>query len=95
MLVYLARQGLKNKGVAYCPHYDGPLFAGKHVAVIGGVGEIVVDKHGATNIPGVFAAGDCTDSPYKQIIISMGSGAKASSLRCIRLFNPKLTIKGT
>ncbi|USK71302.1 alkyl hydroperoxide reductase subunit F [Peribacillus asahii] len=170
----------KNKGVAYCPHCDGPLFAGKHVAVIGGgnsgveaaidlagivkhvtvlefnselkadvvlqerlyslpnvtvlknaqtkeitgtdkvngisymdreteevhhielqgvfvqiglvpntdwlgetiertrMGEIVVDKHGATNIPGVFAAGDCTDSAYKQIIISMGSGATAS-----------------
>src|SRR3954454_19625990 len=169
----------KNKGVAYCPHCDGPLFAGKHVAVIGGGnsgieaaidlagivkhvtvleflpelkadsvlqdrlhslpnvtviknaatkeitgddtvngityvdreteeehhielqgvfvqiglvpntdwlgetvervrGEIVVDSRGATNIPGVFAAGDCTNSPYKQIIISMGSGATAS-----------------
>ncbi|MFJ7976880.1 alkyl hydroperoxide reductase subunit F [Peribacillus sp. JNUCC 23] len=169
----------KNKGVAYCPHCDGPLFTGKHVAVIGGGnsgieaaidlagivkhvtvlefnhelkadsvlqdrlyslpnvtvltnvqtkeitgtdkvngisyvdrdtgetqhielqgvfvqiglvpntdwlgetvertrGEIVVDKHGATNIPGVFAAGDCTNSPYKQIIISMGSGANAA-----------------
>jgi alkyl hydroperoxide reductase subunit F len=170
----------KNKGVAYCPHCDGPLFAGKHVAVIGGgnsgieaaidlagivkhvtvlefmpelkadsvlqerlyslpnvtvlknvqtkeitgtdkvngisyieretgaeqhielsgvfvqiglvpntdwlgetiertrIGEIVVDNHGATNIPGVFAAGDCTNNPYKQIIISMGSGATAS-----------------
>ncbi|MFS0637599.1 alkyl hydroperoxide reductase subunit F [Mesobacillus foraminis] len=170
----------KNKGVAYCPHCDGPLFEGKHVAVIGGgnsgieaaidlagivkhvtvlefmpelkadavlqerlyslpnvtvlknvqtkeitgtdkvngisyidretgeehhvelqgvfvqiglvpntdwlgetiertrFGEIVVDKHGATNIPGVFAAGDCTDSAYKQIIISLGSGAIAA-----------------
>jgi NADH-dependent peroxiredoxin subunit F len=170
----------KNKGVAYCPHCDGPLFAGKHVAVIGGgnsgieaaidlagivkhvtvlefmpelkadvvlqerlyslpnvtvlknvqtkeitgtdkvngisyidreteevhhielegvfvqiglvpntdwlgetiertrIGEIVVDKHGATTVPGVFAAGDCTDSAYKQIIISMGSGATAA-----------------
>jgi len=170
----------KNKGVAYCPHCDGPLFAGKDVAVIGGgnsgieaaidlagivnhvtvlefapelkadsvlqdrlnslpnvtviknaqtkeitgtdkvngisyidretgaehhvdlqgvfvqiglvpntdwlegtiertrMGEIVVDKHGATNLPGVFAAGDCTNSPYKQIIISMGSGATAA-----------------
>ncbi|KOO52074.1 alkyl hydroperoxide reductase subunit F [Viridibacillus arvi] len=170
----------KNKGVAYCPHCDGPLFAGKDVAVIGGgnsgveaaidlagivkhvtvlefnpelkadsvlqdrlhslpnvtvlknvqtqeitgtdkvngvtyverdtgeakhielagifvqiglvpntdwlsdtvertkFGEIIVDNHGATNIPGVFAAGDCTNSPYKQIIISMGSGATAS-----------------
>ncbi|KPV59310.1 NADH dehydrogenase [Paenibacillus sp. A3] len=170
----------KNKGVAYCPHCDGPLFTGKDVAVIGGgnsgieaaidlagivkhvtvlefmpelkadavlqkrlyslpnvtvlknvqtkeitgtdkvngityvdrdsgaehhielqgvfvqiglvpntdwladtvertrFGEIVVDRHGATNIPGVFAAGDCTNSPYKQIIISMGSGANAA-----------------
>jgi alkyl hydroperoxide reductase subunit F len=170
----------KNKGVAYCPHCDGPLFEGKRVAVIGGgnsgieaaidlagivkhvtvlefmpelkadavlqdrlyslpnvtvlknvqtkeitgtdkvngisyierdteevkhidlegvfvqiglvpntdwlgetlertrFGEIVVDKHGATNIPGVFAAGDCSDSAYKQIIISMGSGATAA-----------------
>lgn len=170
----------KNKGVAYCPHCDGPLFAGKHVAVIGGgnsgveaaidlagivshvtvlefsdvlkadavlqdrlhslpnatvitnaqtkeitgtdkvngityvdrstgeehhielqgvfvqiglvpntewlgdavertrMGEIVVDNRGATSIPGVFAAGDCTNSPYKQIIISMGSGANAA-----------------
>lgn len=170
----------KNKGVAYCPHCDGPLFAGKDVAVIGGgnsgieaaidlagivkhvtvfeyaselkadavlqdrlyslpnvtvvtnaqtkeitgtdkvngisyvdresgetkhielqgvfvqiglvpntewlgdsvertqVGEIVVDSRGATNMPGVFAAGDCTNSPYKQIIISMGSGATAA-----------------
>ena len=170
----------KNKGVAYCPHCDGPLFAGKDVAVIGGgnsgveaaidlagivkhvtllefatelkaddvlqnrlkslsnvtvitnaqtteitgndkvngltyverasgeekhielagvfvqiglipntdwlggtlernkIGEIIVDKRGATNIPGVFAAGDCTDSPYKQIIIAMGSGATAA-----------------
>ncbi|MCP1493036.1 alkyl hydroperoxide reductase subunit F [Peribacillus frigoritolerans] len=170
----------KNKGVAYCPHCDGPLFEGKDVAVIGGgnsgieaaidlagivkhvtvlefmpelkadavlqkrlyslpnvtvlknvqtkeitgtdqvegisyidletgevhhvelqgvfvqiglvpntdwlgdtveqtpFGEIVTDKHGATNAPGVFAAGDCTNNPYKQIIISMGSGANAS-----------------
>lgn len=41
-------------------------------------GEIVIDKHGATNVPGVFAAGDCTNNPYKQIIISMGSGANAA-----------------
>lgn len=170
----------KNKGVAYCPHCDGPLFKGKRVAVIGGgnsgveaaidlagvvqhvtlvefgtelkadavlqkrlhslpnvnvitnaqtseitgtdkvnglkykdratneihhvelegvfvqiglvpntefikglvetnkFGEIIVDGHGATNVPGVFAAGDCTAIPYKQIIIAMGAGANAS-----------------
>lgn len=42
------------------------------------IGEIVVDKKCATSLDGVFAAGDCTDSPYKQIIIAMGSGATAS-----------------
>lgn len=170
----------KNKGVAYCPHCDGPLFEGKDVAVIGGgnsgieaaidlagivkhvtvlefmpelkadsvlqdrlyslpnvtviknaqtkeitgtdkvngisyidrdtgeekhvelagvfvqiglvpntdwlegtvernrIGEIIIDSRGATNIPGVFAAGDCTTNPFKQIIISMGSGATAA-----------------
>ncbi|WP_281186851.1 alkyl hydroperoxide reductase subunit F [Staphylococcus schleiferi] len=169
-----------NKGVAYCPHCDGPLFEGKDVAVIGGgnsgieaaidlagicqnitvlefsdtlkadsvlqerlkslpntqvitnaatkeitgddrvngltytdmqskedkhidldgvfvqiglspntewlgdsvqrnrMGEIEVDRLGNTNVPGVFAAGDCTDQRYKQIIISMGSGATAA-----------------
>ena len=41
-------------------------------------GEVVVDDRGATNLPGVFAAGDCTTTPYKQIVIAMGSGATAS-----------------
>jgi alkyl hydroperoxide reductase subunit F len=41
-------------------------------------GEILVDKDGATNVSGVFAAGDCTDSTYKQIIISTGTGATAA-----------------
>ena len=172
-------QEFRNKGVTYCPHCDGPLFEGKHVAVIGGGnsgieaaidlagvvkhvtvfefmpelkadavlqeklkslpnvtvitnaetkeitgsdkvegityvdrasgethhvelegvfvqiglvpntdwlgdtvkllrGEIVVDERGMTSLPGVFAAGDCTNSAYKQIIISMGSGATAA-----------------
>ncbi len=41
-------------------------------------GEIIVDERGQTSIPGVFAAGDVTNTPYKQIIIAMGSGATAS-----------------
>jgi alkyl hydroperoxide reductase subunit F len=41
-------------------------------------GEIIVDAKGETSMPGVFAAGDCTTVPYKQIIIAMGEGAKAS-----------------
>eukprot|EP01030_Chromulinospumella_sphaerica_P000940 gene940-922_t len=171
----------KNKGVAYCPHCDGPLFKGKRVSVIGGgnsgveaaidlagvvahvtliefadqlkadavlvnklkslpnvtihtnaqtteitgadgkvnglkykdratnvehtvqlegvfvqiglvpntewlkgtvelsrFGEIIVDSHGRTNIPGVFAAGDCTTVPFKQIVIAAGEGSKAA-----------------
>jgi NADH-dependent peroxiredoxin subunit F len=171
----------KTKGVAYCPHCDGPLFKGKRVAVIGGGnsgveaaidlagvvahvtliefdtqlradavllaklnslpnvdvltqaqttevtgdgekvkgllykdrstgethrldlegifvqiglvpntdwlkgvveltarGEVIVDARGTTSVPGVFAAGDVTTVPYKQIVIAMGEGAKAS-----------------
>ena len=174
-------QEYKNKGVAYCPHCDGPLFKGKRVAVIGGGnsgveaaidlagivghvtliefdrqlradavlqrklgslknvtvhlnaqtteitgdgqkvdglvfkdrvsgdshtvplegvfvqiglvpntdwlrgvvelskhGEIVVDSRGQTSVPGVFAAGDATTVPFKQIIIAAGDGAKAA-----------------
>jgi alkyl hydroperoxide reductase subunit F len=171
----------RNKGVAYCPHCDGPLFKGKRIAVIGGgnsgveaaidlagivghvtliefdtklradevlqrklrsmpnveiitngqtteilgeggkvsglvvknrangderriqlegvfvqiglvpntewlretglelskFGEIVIDDHGATSIPGIYAAGDCTTVPHKQIVVAMGEGAKA------------------
>ncbi|WP_349986117.1 alkyl hydroperoxide reductase subunit F [Stenotrophomonas sp. WHRI 8082] len=171
----------RNKGVAYCPHCDGPLFKGKRVAVVGGGnsgveaaidlaglvahvtllefdttlradevlqrklrslgnvtvltsaqttevlgdgqkvtglvykdrigndshrvdlegifvqigllpntewladaitlsprGEIVIDDRGQTSLPGVFAAGDCTTVPYKQIIIAMGAGSTAA-----------------
>jgi alkyl hydroperoxide reductase subunit F len=174
-------QEYKNKGVAYCPHCDGPLFKGKRTAVIGGgnsgieaaidlaglvehvtviefaeqlkadavlvkklhslpnvtvhtnaqtteitgdgskvnglrykdratgadhhvelagvfvqiglvpnteflkgtvelskFGEIVVDAKGHTNLPGVFAAGDCTTVPFKQIVIAAGEGSKAA-----------------
>ncbi|MBL0244221.1 MAG: alkyl hydroperoxide reductase subunit F [Rhodoferax sp.] len=174
-------QEYKNKGVAYCPHCDGPLFKGKDVAVIGGgnsgieaaidlagvvkhvtviefmpelkadavlvkklhslpnvtvhtnaqtmeitgqdgkvnglkykdrateaehlvklegvfvqiglvpntewlkgtvelskFGEIIVDAKGHTNVPGVFAAGDCTTVPFKQIVIAAGDGSKAA-----------------
>ena len=41
-------------------------------------GEIVIDARGATNVPGVFAAGDATTVPYKQIVIAAGDGAKAA-----------------
>ncbi|MGZ3800529.1 MAG: alkyl hydroperoxide reductase subunit F [Bdellovibrio sp.] len=41
-------------------------------------GEIIVDEKNRTSVPGVYAAGDVTITPYKQIIISMGEGAKAA-----------------
>ena len=41
-------------------------------------GEIEVDARGQTSVPGVFAAGDCTTVPYKQIVIAMGEGSKAA-----------------
>jgi len=127
----------RGKGVAYCPHCDGPLF--KELASLPNVtiiksalstevtgdgnkvngltytnrvtneshhlelegifvqigllpntdflkgtlnltkyGEIEIDPKCHTSVPGVFAAGDCTTVPYKQIIIAMGEGAKAS-----------------
>ena len=41
-------------------------------------GEIIVDDAGRTSLPAVFAAGDCTTSPYKQIVVALGAGATAS-----------------
>ena len=41
------------------------------------MGEIVIDAKGQTSVPGVFAAGDCTNVPYKQIIVAAGAGAVA------------------
>ena len=50
----------------------------KDTVTLSNRGEIEVDARGATNIPGVFAAGDVTTVPYKQIVIAVGEGAKAS-----------------
>ncbi len=41
-------------------------------------GEVVIDDRGATSVPGVFAAGDCTTVPFKQIIVAMGAGSTAA-----------------
>ena len=41
-------------------------------------GEVIINENGETSEPGIFACGDVTTVPYKQIIISMGEGAKAS-----------------
>ena len=41
-------------------------------------GEIEIDARGQTSVPGIFAAGDATTVPYKQIVIAMGEGAKAA-----------------
>jgi alkyl hydroperoxide reductase subunit F len=50
-------------------------------------GEIEVDYRGETSMPGVFAAGDATTTPYKQIVIAMGEGSKAALSR-LRLPDP-------
>ncbi len=50
----------------------------KGLVDINAVGEIVVDSKGRTSSPGIYAAGDVTNVAYKQIIIAMGEGAKAS-----------------
>jgi alkyl hydroperoxide reductase subunit F len=41
-------------------------------------GEVIIDAKGHTSVPGVFAAGDCTTVPYKQIVIAAGAGATAA-----------------
>jgi len=41
-------------------------------------GEVVIDDRGATSVPGVFAAGDCTTVPYKQIVVALGAGSTAA-----------------
>jgi alkyl hydroperoxide reductase subunit F len=41
-------------------------------------GEILIDERGGTSLPGVFAAGDATTVPYKQIVIAMGAGCTAA-----------------
>ena len=41
-------------------------------------GEIEIDARGQTSVPGIFAAGDATTVPFKQIVIAMGEGAKAA-----------------
>ena len=50
----------------------------KELVEINKMGEIVVDGVGRTNVPGIYAAGDVTTVPYKQIIIAMGEGAKVA-----------------
>ncbi len=50
----------------------------KDVVDLTQTGEIMIDSHGRTNIPGVLAAGDCTNVAYKQIIIAMGAGSTAA-----------------
>ena len=50
----------------------------KDVVELTPFGEVVIDEHGQTSEPGIFACGDVTTVPYKQIVISMGEGAKAS-----------------
>ena len=60
--------------IGYLPNSE--MFAG--YVELNSRNEITVDKHGMTSVPGIFAAGDVTDTPYKQIIMSAADGAKCS-----------------
>jgi AcrR family transcriptional regulator len=57
---------------------EQPVASLKGVIDLSPRGEVIIDQKGETSMPGVFAAGDCTTVPFKQIIIAMGEGAKAS-----------------
>jgi alkyl hydroperoxide reductase subunit F len=50
----------------------------KGAVALSGRGEIEIDARGATSVPGVFAAGDCTTVPFKQIVVAMGAGSTAA-----------------
>lgn len=50
----------------------------KNLLALNAAGEIKIDAHCKTSVEGIFAAGDVTDVPYKQIVISAGEGAKAA-----------------
>ena len=58
-------------------------------------GEIVIDAKGHTNVPGVFAAGDCTTVPYKQIVIAAGAGATAALSAFDHLIRTPVVAEGT
>jgi alkyl hydroperoxide reductase subunit F len=50
----------------------------KDVVKMNKFGEIIIDEKNRTSVKGIYAAGDVTTIPYKQIVIAMGEGAKAS-----------------
>ena len=67
----------------------------KNLVQLNGVKEIVVDKEGKTSHPGIFAAGDVTDVPYKQAVISAGQGvvAELSAYNYLQRLRGKPTAK--
>lgn len=69
--------------IGWLPNADFIDFVAKNKS-----GEIMVDRAGATNVPGLFAAGDVTDIPYKQIVVAAGMGALAA-LAAIDYLNKK------
>jgi len=56
-------------------------------------GQIIIDAHQNTSVPGIFAAGDLTNTPYKQIVIAAGEGAKAA-LACFDFIQRKSGKRG-
>ncbi|MDR1529288.1 MAG: alkyl hydroperoxide reductase subunit F [Burkholderiales bacterium] len=72
-IVYLPLEGIFVQ-IGLLPNTDWL----KETVALNSMGEIIIDTHGKTNIAGVFAAGDCSCVPYKQIVIAAGEGAKAA-----------------
>jgi alkyl hydroperoxide reductase subunit F len=58
-------------------------------------GEIVIDERGQTSLPGVFAAGDATTVPYKQIVVAMGAGSTAALSAFDHIIRSPLPLKAT
>ncbi len=58
-------------------------------------GEVVIDEGGRTSVPGVFAAGDCTTVPYKQIVVALGAGSTAVLSACDHLIRASSPVEAS
>lgn len=89
-------KGLDVDGVFIEMGYVAKTSIVKDLVALNDKGEIIVDKEQKTSQEGIFAAGDVTDIPYKQVVISAGDGAKAglSAYNYIQRLHGKPTIKG-
>ena len=69
---------ISNGLTRYRAGLDGRTEGRKDTVALSPRGEIIIDERGQTSLPGVFAAGDATTVPFKQIVIAMGAGSTAA-----------------